>query len=117
MTEHLRGRKKLTYLVEPRLERGDALALLRDVQEVGVERDDVSRTSVWNTVTLDDGTVVELSDRWVREDSVFSPSVRLASEQGQRVPPPPPDVLEARARAAEEAASNVTQIRRSASSG
>ena len=112
--EERRRNTKLTYLVEPKLDRQDALALLRDVQEVGVERSDVSRTNLWTTLTLDDGTVVELSERWAHEDTVFSPSVRLAAESGSKVPPPTPEVLAARAEA-EEAAGNVTRLRRAAS--
>ena len=107
----MRGRNKLRFLVEPRLDKGDALALLRDIQELTVERDDVTRTTGWNTLTLADGTVVELSDRWAEEDTVLTPSVRLASREGKRVPPPPPHVLEERARRAEEAASSVPWLR------
>ena len=112
--ESPRRPQKLTYLVEPKLDRQDALALLRDVQELGVERSDVSRTNLWSTMTLDDGTVVELSERWAHEDTVFSPNVRLATESGIRVPPPTPEVLAARAEA-EEAASNVTRLPQAAS--
>ena len=93
---HPKRRQKLTYLVEPQLDKRDALELLRDVQEFGLEREDVSRTQAWTRMTLNDGTVVELNADW-SPDTPDLPVMRLVAESGRKVPPPPPDVLEERA--------------------
>ena len=115
VTDQPRRRQKLTYLVEPRLDRREALALLREIQELGVELDGVSRTPTWTKVmTLEDGTVISLSERWTLEETVSPTPMRLASEFGNKVAPLAPDVLAARAEA-EEAVAEITRLRRASS--